>query len=94
MSLRGDRVAYEKLLEQVAIMVRMYLHRTLGSRQGSVEKVEDLVQEVLISIHQKKESYRSSQPILPWVYAIARYRLIDSIRAEKRRPPSAVCGVG
>jgi len=89
LSLQGDRVAYEKLLEKVATMVRMYLHRTLGPRQGSVEKVEDLVQEVLVSIHQKKESYRSDHPILPWIYAIARYRLIDTIRAEKRRPQFA-----
>ena len=48
--------------------------------------VGDLVQDVLVSIHRKRELYSEDRPFLPWVYAIARYRLIDSLRAEARRP--------
>ena len=60
--------------------------KTMNPRLRSKEQVEDLVQEVLISIHRKRDLYDVNQPLLPWVYTIARYKLIDSLRAEKRRP--------
>ncbi len=86
LSLEGDRPAYEKLLKKIAEMVRGYLNNALGKSQRTEEKVEDLVQEVLISIHRKKHLYQPTLPILPWLFTIARYRMIDHIRLEQRRP--------
>jgi RNA polymerase sigma-70 factor, ECF subfamily len=43
---------------------------------------------VLLAIHQKRHTYRTDLPILPWIYTIARYRLIDSVRAARRVPIS------
>ena len=60
--------------------------KSLNPRFRSSEQVEDLVQEVLITIHKKRDLYDVNQPLLPWVYTFARYKLIDSLRAEKRRP--------
>jgi RNA polymerase sigma-70 factor (ECF subfamily) len=83
-SLLGNKEAYEKLLKRISVMVRGYLFKRL--RPGSQEKVEDLVQDVLVAIHRKKHLYRLDMPLLPWLYAIAKYRLIDHFRAQKRRP--------
>jgi RNA polymerase sigma-70 factor (ECF subfamily) len=85
-SLRGDQAAYRAFLERTSSMVRGYLTNSMGSSKRTPEKIEDLVQDVLLAIHRKKHLYRADMPILPWLFAIARYRLIDQVRAEKRRP--------
>jgi RNA polymerase sigma-70 factor, ECF subfamily len=87
-SLAGDREAHERLLTQVAQMMRAYLSKSISPTHPGHESVEDLVQDVLIAIHQKRHTYRTDLPILPWIYSIARYRLIDSVRAAKRVPLS------
>ncbi len=85
-TLDGNQQSYHALLTRVSVMVRGYLMNAMGSKQRTVEKVEDLVQDVLLAIHRKKQLYRTDMPILPWLFAIARYRLIDHVRAEGRRP--------
>ncbi len=86
LALRGDGVAYEKVLKKLSQLLRGYLQKSINPRFRSVEKVEDLVQEVLFALHRKRDLYDQAQPFLPWVYTIARYKLIDSFRAEKRQP--------
>ena len=86
----GDSASYQKFLEQVSELLRGFLMGALSPSQRSVERVEDLVQEVLLSIHRKRDLYRAEHPILPWLYAIARYKLIDSLRQEKVRPRGSV----
>ena len=81
-ALAGDREAYRCFLGKVGQIVKSYLLKSSRSWKGSPERVEDLTQEVLLSIHKKRETYETSLPILPWIYAIARYRLIDSIRSD------------
>lgn len=65
-------------------IIRHYLKRKVRGMQGD-EFVEDLVQEVLLTIHLKKGTYNRELPFLPWVYAVTRHRLIDAIRSETRR---------
>jgi RNA polymerase sigma-70 factor (ECF subfamily) len=83
-SLDGDQRAYEFFLKEISTLVRKYIR---GSQRGTIarEKLEDLVQEVLISIHTKLSTYRADLPVVPWVLAIAKNRVIDSSRLEKRR---------
>jgi RNA polymerase sigma-70 factor (ECF subfamily) len=88
-SLNNETHAYETLLKRVAVMIRGYLFNLLGSARTE-EKVEDLVQDVLIAIHRKKHLYHPTRAILPWLFAIARYRLIDQARADKRRPNTTI----
>jgi RNA polymerase sigma-70 factor (ECF subfamily) len=85
-SMAGDREAYRLFLNRVAGIVTAYLMKSMNPSKRFVEKVEELTQDVLMSIHQKRSTYRPEMPVLPWIYAIARYRLIDSIRQESRRP--------
>jgi RNA polymerase sigma-70 factor (ECF subfamily) len=83
---KGDQASYRLLLEGVGSLLKAYLMKTMNPRLRSKEQVEDLVQDVLISIHRKRDLYSEELPFLPWVYAIARYRLIDSLRTVARRP--------
>ncbi len=86
LSLIGDKAAYNQLLTRIASLVRGYLGNRLGPQHRTDERIEDLVQDVLIAIHRKKHLYQLDKPFLPWLFAVARYRLIDHIRHEKRRP--------
>jgi RNA polymerase sigma-70 factor (ECF subfamily) len=45
---------------------------------------EDIVQEILLGIHRKRNSFDSEQYFLPWMYAIARYKMVDYIRKNGR----------
>jgi RNA polymerase sigma-70 factor (ECF subfamily) len=44
--------------------------------------VDDLLQEILISIHKARHTYDGNRPYKPWVYAIAQFRLNDYLRAH------------
>ena len=48
------------------------------------EEVEDLVQELLMAIHNQRHTYDPEQPLTAWVQAIARYKLIDYLRRRSR----------
>lgn len=84
-SMKGDKASYENFLELSSVLIKRYLTR-LGGVHVDSQTVEDLLQEVLISLHEKRHTYQSDKPLLPWIYAIARYRFIDHYRAKKRRP--------
>jgi RNA polymerase sigma-70 factor (ECF subfamily) len=75
MSQKGDRQAYAALLHECARWLRRYYSRRVAPAQ-----MDDLVQETLLSLHNKLASWDSSRPFLPWLAAIARYRWVDSLR--------------
>ncbi len=77
--LSGDAAAYRQLLASSANRLRQYFGRRLGA--GAAE-VEDLVQETLLAVHQKRDSYNRSLPFTAWLHAIARYKLIDHYRRQ------------
>jgi RNA polymerase sigma-70 factor, ECF subfamily len=87
----GDAAAYRSLLKQVSPHLRAYYGRRLG--RGAAD-AEDLVQETLIALHTKAATYDASQPFTPWLYAIARYKLLDRLRKEKRTPTLALEDAG
>lgn len=61
------------------------LLRYFASGTGSWLDAEDLVQECWIRIHKSRHTYRSSEPLLPWIFAIARYTRLDEFRRRRRR---------
>jgi RNA polymerase sigma-70 factor (ECF subfamily) len=81
-SLDGDGGAHRRLLGALSGHLRVYFARRLGA--GAAE-VEDLVQETLLAVHLKRSSYDRSLPFTPWVYAVARYKLVDYFRRSRRR---------
>jgi len=63
-ALAGDAEAYEAALKDIAKLVRAYL----GKRGVPPTAAEDLTQEVLLTVHRKKNLYDPSRPFLPWLY--------------------------
>jgi RNA polymerase sigma-70 factor (ECF subfamily) len=82
LGLTGDAAAQRKLLEACAERLRDYFHRRLQGREADVE---DLVQETLIAIHERRASYDVHRPFTVWLHAIARYKLADMLRRRSRR---------
>ncbi len=80
--LDGDGAAYQAFLRRLAAHLRAYLGRRLF---GWPDEVEDLVQECLLAMHNQRHTYQSDQPLTAWVHAIARYKLIDLLRAKSGR---------
>jgi len=81
-ALKGDQRAYATLLAELTRHLRAYYLHRLGDAR---DDAEDLVQDTLIAMHRRRDSYDPSQPLTAWVYAIARYRLIDHFRRRKVR---------
>lgn len=84
----GDRQAYQALLQESARWLKRYFARRVAPAQ-----LDDLVQEVLLSIHRKRASYDPARPFLPWLAAIARYRWVDHLRKVYRSEERALVGV-
>lgn len=82
-AIAGDEAAYAEFLRDAARLVRALARRKLGS--GSGIDPEDVVQEALLAIHLKRHTWRSDEPILPWLAAIARYKVVDGFRRRGRR---------
>jgi RNA polymerase sigma-70 factor (ECF subfamily) len=81
--LDGDAAAHRDLLTRLSTHLRAYFKGRL-MRMGRLQAdAEDLLQETLISIHTRRHTYDRAQPLTPWIYAIARYRLIDHLRQTK-----------
>ena len=80
--LAGDEAAYRQFLQRLAAHLRAFLGRRLF---GWPDDVEDLVQECLLVMHNKRHTYQSDQPLTAWVHAIARHKLIDLLRARSVR---------
>jgi RNA polymerase sigma factor (sigma-70 family) len=83
-AMTGDAGAYRQLLVSLSPHVRAVARsrcRRLGAPEG---EVEDIVQEVLLTIHLKRGTWDRSRPIGPWVAAITRNKLIDILRQRGR----------
>ncbi|MEM6677538.1 MAG: sigma-70 family RNA polymerase sigma factor [Pseudomonadota bacterium] len=84
-AIAGDRQAYAGLLAAIAERVRRYAGARLGRAGYGAEEAEDVVQEVLVAIHAKRETWEPGRPIGPWVDAIIRYKTADALRRLGRR---------
>lgn len=79
---RGDAVSYRRLLETLAPRLRVVVRRGL-SRAGRTDvDGEDVVQETLLAVHLKRQTWDERQPLLPWVNAIAHHKLVDALRRQ------------
>jgi RNA polymerase sigma-70 factor (ECF subfamily) len=60
------------------------LYRYFASEYGSRADAEDLLQDTWLQIHKVRQTYRPGEPVLPWIYAIARHVKIDGFRKKQR----------
>jgi RNA polymerase sigma factor (sigma-70 family) len=75
----GDRTAYERLLREILPFLR-----ALASRQHRADRAEEVVQEVLLTVHRVRHTYDPARPFRPWLAAIARRRSVDALRRRAR----------
>lgn len=81
-AIAGDEKAYGEFLRRTATLVRGFARSRIV--QGGVDP-EDVVQETLLAIHVKRHTWLTDARVLPWVYAIARFKLVDAFRRRGRR---------
>src|ERR1700692_415378 len=60
------------------------LYRFFASQMGNRTDAEDMLQDAWLGIHRVRHTYRPGEPLLPWVYAIARCVRVDSYRKRRR----------
>lgn len=76
--LDGNQNDYRQFLETVSKIIRGIVNARAGGL--SLEDREDIVQDVIFSIHSKRHTWRRDHPVKPWLNAIARYKIIDRLR--------------
>jgi RNA polymerase sigma-70 factor (ECF subfamily) len=75
----GDAEAFESLLREILPRVRAQVFSRLGGR----DHAEDVVQNVLLSIHRSRHTYQPNRRFKPWLNAVMRNAVIDSLRARR-----------
>ncbi|MGH6814324.1 MAG: sigma-70 family RNA polymerase sigma factor, partial [Hyphomicrobiaceae bacterium] len=77
----GDSQAYSRLLTELLPLLRGVVRRKWRNRQD----VEDIVQDILFSLHAVRHTYDPKRPFLPWVMTIVSRRIADAARRVRRR---------
>ena len=80
---QGDSDAYVTLLRAITPRIRQLVRGKRGFLGDG--DVEDVVQEVLLSVHAVRATYDPARPLMPWLSAIVRHRLADAARRHVRR---------
>lgn len=83
LSQAGDSAAYDRLLRECAVRIRQAVRRR--HPYLSEADAEDLVQDVLLSVHTVRATYDAKRPFMPWLMAIVRNRTADMARRYSRR---------
>lgn len=82
LGLDGDNRAYREFLTRSGSRLRAYFRRRLPAFG---DDVEDLVQDALLAVHNQRHTYRPADRLTPWLHAIARYKMVDLLRARLPR---------
>ena len=84
-AIAGDSAAYHRLLRAVAPVLRAAARRGLTRAGQPADQSEDIVQDILLAVHLKRHTWDTNAPFAPWLFAIARNKLIDQLRRRGRR---------
>ena len=76
----ADQAALDELVRRISPPLLRYFR---GFRFGRTD-AEDLLQDCWIRIHRSRHTYRPADPVMPWIYAIARYTRLDAYRRRRR----------
>ena len=77
----GDRAAYDSFLREASEVLRAFLAKRMMSAS---DRVEDVLQETLLTVHRARHSFLPDRPIGPWLYAICRHRMIEFFRRHRQ----------
>ena len=82
--LNGNAASHSALLRALVPLLRQYYRRRLGD----ADTIEDLVQDTLIAVHTRRMTYDRTRPFTAWLFAVARYKMIDHLR--RTRPTCSI----
>ena len=85
LAISGDSAAYQRLLKAVTPVLRAGARRGLARAGQPIDQSEDIVQDILLAVHLKRHTWDANAPFAPWLFAIARNKLIDALRRRGRR---------
>ncbi|HSR06017.1 MAG TPA: RNA polymerase sigma factor [Bryobacteraceae bacterium] len=77
---RADPAALNELVARISPPLLRYFSASRFGRNDA----EDLLQDCWIRIHRSRHTYRASEPVMPWIYAIARHTRLDAYRKRRR----------
>ncbi len=75
----GDSAAYGRLLSEI-----LPLLRRVAARKWPGD-ADDIVQDILISVHGVRHTYDPARPFMPWLMTIASRRIADAARRSYAR---------
>jgi RNA polymerase sigma factor (sigma-70 family) len=84
----GDQGAYAALLREVLPILKRVVQARLGFLP--VMDREDLVQDILMSLHAARATYDPARPFKPWLMTIAHNRMVDQARRNSRRTANEI----
>src|SRR5471030_1661153 len=84
-AIAGDELVYRRLLEEIGRAVRPMARGAFSRARVGDADVEDVVQETLLAIHLKRQTWDGGLKLAPWVAAIARHKIIDAMRQRGAR---------
>jgi len=76
----GDAAAAKALVHRLSSQLYLFFSSQMGNRA----EADDMVQDAWLRIHRVRHTYRPGEPLLPWVYAIARRVRVDNFRRRRR----------
>jgi RNA polymerase sigma-70 factor (ECF subfamily) len=76
----GDRAAYQSLLGQCIPIIA----RTARRCRVPSDRIDDVVQETLITVHQARQTFDPDRSFSAWLRTLAHRRAVDFIRREIR----------
>ena len=77
---QGDATAANALVQRLSPEMHRFFLMQVASRRHA----DDLLQETWLRVHEVRHTYRGGQPVLPWLYAIARHIRVDHYRKGLR----------
>jgi RNA polymerase sigma factor (sigma-70 family) len=83
-AMAGDEVAYRAFLTAITPSIRATARRNLARFSLGASEAEDVVQDTLLAVHLKRQTWDQDRPIGPWISAIARNKFIDLMRRRGR----------
>lgn len=83
---RGDRKAFEELVNKYKQPVANMIYRTLGD----ATEAEDLTQTVFVQVYKSAARYRANAKFTTWLFTIARNLCLNEIRRRSRHPAESM----
>lgn len=80
----GDQGAFAVLFERYRRPLVAYLRRFFD-----FARAEDVLQETMLQVHRRADTFTPEKSFRPWMYTIALHRAIDELRKQKRQSPIA-----